>query len=357
MGALISDGLSTDSITSASDMPVIDYQKLTGRANERKEALRLLDKSFQAYGFIYLLNHSIPQEMVDEAFAWCKRFFSLDHSVKSLVAHPASGAVDDHRGFAKEGLGLVSQLIFDEAKVADLRLTSPERKETLEMGNPYPNKESAPNRWLPEDALPGMRAFCERWWDACTALEKSMLRILGEALELDDSELLYRKQRRDLCHMSWNYYPSMPIGPLKSRQLRRLNAHSDFGCLTLLFQDGVGGLEVHDGHVFRPVVPKRGTVVINVADMLERQTNGRWKSALHQVVAPRESMMQKGFEPVSAVIDRYSLVYFGLPDPEVIIDTLPGREQRGKWDPNMKGDWGTEITAAEWLQKRLALEY
>lgn len=35
------------------------------------------------------------------------------------------------------------------------------------------------------------------------------------------------------------------------------------------------GLEIHDGEAFRPVIPKPGTVVINIGDMIERQTNGR----------------------------------------------------------------------------------
>jgi len=157
--------------------------------------------------------------------------------------------------------------------------------------------------------------------------------------------------------MSWAFYSSIEIVPLKNHQFRRLHAQSDFGGLTLLFQDMVGGLEVHDGEVFWPVVPKHGTVVVNVADMLERQTNGRWKSALHQVVAPREAMMQECFSPDDAVVDRYSIIYFGIPDLDAVIDTLPGCEKRGKWDPNMKGEWGDDITSGEWLQKRLAFEY
>ncbi|KJZ74148.1 hypothetical protein HIM_06379 [Hirsutella minnesotensis 3608] len=110
--------------------------------------------------------------------------------------------------------------------------------------------------------------------------------------------------------------------PLETLQ-RRLNAHTDNAGQTMVFQDSVGGLEVHDGHGFTPVVPRRGTVVLNVGDMLERQTNGRWKSAVHRVAAPPEGMLRQG----SSVVDRYSVVYFGWPDPDVVIGTLPGCEQ------------------------------
>lgn len=254
-------------------------------------------------------------------------------------------------------------MVFDRDEIEELRKSAPERKESLEMGNPA--DEVAPNRWLPEDVLPGFRAFMESWWDECVRLEHTLLHCVGQALRLSDPELLSKNQRRDACHLSLSCYPSMPVGPLRNRKLRRLNAHTDFGQLTLLFQDMVGGLEIHDGHVFRPVLPKPGTVVINLGDMLERQSNGRWKSAMHQVVAPRESMLAQPDRghvngddvDADAVADRFSIAFFGTPDPESLVETLPGCEQRGRWKPNMIGEWGESISAGEWLQKRLAAEY
>jgi isopenicillin N synthase-like dioxygenase len=280
--------------------------------------------------------------------------------LKQSISHPPSGKADDHRGFVEVGLALVSQLVFDRSEVEELRKSAPETKETLEMGNP--RDPIVPNRWLPEESFPGFRSFMESWWDACARLEHALLRCLCQALNLSDPDILSKKQTRDVCHMSMAYYPSMAVAPLKTRELRRLNAHTDFGQLTLLFQDMVGGLEVHDGQVFRPVVPKQGTVVINVGDMLERQSNGRWKSALHQVVAPRELMQGwKGDESqvngADMVGDRFSIIFFGSPDPESMVETLPGCEEKGRWNPNMIGEWGDKMTAGEWIQKRLAAEY
>ena len=89
-----------------------------------------------------------------------KRFFSLPHHVKQSIAHPPSGEVDDHRGFVEVGLALVSQLVWDRSEVEELRRIAPERKETLEMGNPFCNDADVPpNRWLPEEVLPGFRNF------------------------------------------------------------------------------------------------------------------------------------------------------------------------------------------------------
>ncbi|KAH8597684.1 hypothetical protein B0O99DRAFT_567851 [Bisporella sp. PMI_857] len=312
------------------DIPVIDFSLLHGTPEQRQAALKLLDESFQSHGFVYLSNHTIDQKIVDQAFEWSKRFFRLPHHVKQMIAHPPSGEVGDHRGFSEVGLALVSQLVFDRNEVEELRKTAPETKETLEWGNPL--DDTAPNRWLSEGVFPGFRDFMELWWSECVRLEHALLRCLSLALGLSDPDYLSKNQTRDICHMNLAYYPSMPVVPLKTGQLRRLNAHTDFGQLTLLFQDMVGGLEVHDGHVFRPVIPKPGTVIINVGDMLERQTNGRWKSALHQVAAPREFMRRPDAEihedgNGDRVVDRFSIIFFGTPDPDSLVDTLPGCEK------------------------------
>ncbi|KAK7417265.1 hypothetical protein QQX98_004699 [Neonectria punicea] len=340
-------------------MPVIDFAVLNSPSHgrEREAALAELDKGFQTRGFVYLKNHSVPQEMVDEAFAWGRKLFALPLEVKLKAKHPASGAPEGHRGYAGEGIGHTTQMIFDEEKIEKAKTTSPERKETFEMGNPFPESGAAPNIWIPEADLPGFRAFQERWWAECIKLQQSLLVCLGEVLQLEDKQLLCKQQDRNDGHMSIMYYPSMPIAPLHSRRQRRLNAHTDYGGITLLFQDQVGGLEIHDGEVFRPVVPKHGTVVLNICDMLERQTNGRWKSALHQVAAPRETMMQKGFEPGGTVVDRLSIAYFGQPNPDVVIDVLPGCEKEGNWKPNMVGGWSESMTCYEWLEKRYKAEF
>lgn len=78
--------------------------------------------------------------------------------------------------------------------------------------------------------------------------------------------------------MSFLHYTSYSVG---NGLNRRLGAHTDYDQLTLLFQDTVGGLEVHDEEIdtFRPVHQTPGTVVVNMGNLLEKQTNGRWKSA------------------------------------------------------------------------------
>jgi hypothetical protein len=94
---------------------------------------------------------------------------------------------------------------------------------------------------------------------------------------------------------------------LNSGKLARVPAHSDFGTLTLLFQDDVGGLEIADlGSAnteksaefekygsFTPVKPVPGTVVVNIGYLLMRWSNGRWKNTIHRVMGPSSLPMQE----------------------------------------------------------------
>lgn len=52
------------------NIPVVDFSLLTGTQQERGKALQQLDDAFATYGFIYLSNHDIPQDMIDDAFSW-----------------------------------------------------------------------------------------------------------------------------------------------------------------------------------------------------------------------------------------------------------------------------------------------
>ncbi|KND91125.1 putative 2-oxoglutarate/Fe(II)-dependent dioxygenase [Tolypocladium ophioglossoides CBS 100239] len=344
-------------------VPVVDFQLLNSSDDaEQHAAVDQLDAAFRECGFVYICNHAIEPERVDQAFGWSRRFFAQSSETKELITHPPSGDIDDNRGWAKTGQGHTVQMVFDADEAEAFRQNNPDCKETLELGNPFSDKVP-PNKWIPEHLLPGFRSFVESWWTDCAALSHCLYRSLGKALQIRDSDHFSHMHSENDCHMTWNFYPSMPLNGFHSPEAKRLNEHTDFGTLTLVFQDAVGGLEVHDGHRFRPIVPIPGAIVVNVGDMLERQSNGRWKSALHRVVAPaqlmrpRSAQVQDGHGHGSIeVIDRYSLVFFGVPNPDEMIETAPGCEAPGRWKPNMNGDWGT-LSARQWIQKRLAVEY
>ena len=90
----------------------------------------------------------------------------------------------------------------------------------------------------------------------------------------------------------------------------------DYGLITLLYQDEIGGLEVKGrNNSWTPATPIQDAVLINAGDMLEMFTNGRLPATLHRVIIPEEEIKQR--------TTRQSIVFFVHPDHETMISPLP----------------------------------
>ncbi|KAI0403568.1 hypothetical protein F4802DRAFT_571059 [Xylaria palmicola] len=217
--------------------------------------------------------------------------------------------------------------------------------------------EGAPDLSLVEEHIPGFVDFVGRWWEACFQQSLENMRLVCEILGMEDVDYMGKtfEPRHMSTHSTWNYFLSQPIEPLASRSANRLNAHTDYGQFTMLFQDMVGGLELLDSeaNIYRPVPPLKGAMIVQVGDLLEKQTNGRWRSALHRVTAPSR-YMYGGEAGETETVERYSLVFFGYLSEERMVELLPGCEKAGKWSTF---EWKDRVTAGEWMARRIALEY
>lgn len=131
------------------------------------------------------------------------------------------------------------------------------------------------------------------------------------------------------------HYP--PVEAVGEGQLGA-GAHTDYGTLTLLFQDAAGGLQVQNlagEWIDAPPIP--GTVVVNTGDLMARWSNDVFKSTPHRVV-PRPAAMKNG---------RQSIAFFSDPDPDVLIETIPSCIS-----PTKPALYDT-ITAGEHIQGRI----
>ncbi len=132
----------------------------------------------------------------------------------------------------------------------------------------------------------------------------------------------------DSSEMRLNHYPGCESSMFSTnRGARRISEHTDFGTLTLLFQDSVGGLEVEHQDIPGLYVPVPATVteypaemIVNVGDCLQRWTYDRFRSARHRVVAAHTSQEKPGVDWVNS---RYSIAYFGKPNRSQGVGTLP----------------------------------
>lgn len=145
----------------------------------------------------------------------------------------------------------------------------------------------------------------------------------------------------------------------------KLLSSIDYGTLTLLFQDSVGGLEVQNPHTgdYQPAHPivrrlpsytilrirsylylcQPGTIVVNVGDLLSRWSNDLLRSTLHRVVAPPAKRISDTEELTPA---RQSIAYFCNPNGGALIDCLPncyGPDKAKKYEP---------VTTEEYIVQR-----
>ncbi len=270
------------------DIPVIDFKNFeTGDQAHRRKIAAQLDWAASEVGFMYVDNLGIDQALLAEAFASSVAYFDRSESEKTELAYNQAL----NHGYQGPG---------------DQRLDpsiAPDLKEAFTMRDIHLN-EDQPDLWpSPEFVDTASRFFDE-------ALRGSNIVMEAFALALDLPIDFFRN-----CHYGQNValrYLHYPVSEtaLAPNQLG-CGAHTDFGTITLLFQDDVGGLQIQgrDGQ-WRDAVYIPGTIIINTADLVATWTNDRYCSTPHRV------------KPMTADSDRYSIAYFVDPDTDTPVSAF-----------------------------------
>ncbi len=272
-------------------IPVVDIQPLRD-GSDPKGVAKLLHEASQKLGFIYIKGHGIPEEVIDSARAGAYEFFGQTESVKAAVKVTAK-----HRGWLGQGGAKMK----DGAK-ADL-------KESFIWGHEDDDRAlmdhdlRGENIWPAE--LPHMSQEAMSYFQHAHKVAHHLMRGFALGLDLDEDFFL-KTASRPLSRASYVYYPAQPAD-LGSSQFG-VGPHTDFGVLTVLCQDSVGGLQVEDASGdWIQAPPIGGTLIVNVADLLSRWTDGAYKSTPHRVVN-------------SSGKKRLSIVLAFDPNPETVID-------------------------------------
>lgn len=288
--------------TSTLQLPLIDISGL--RSSDPKARLAVAEQLRQACeerGFFYITNHGVDETLITEVFTQSRAFFAQTMEAKCAIDKRHSSC---NRGY------------------------EPLRAQTLEAGAPPDLKESfyagreiaaddprvmagrfntGPNQW--PDALPAFREVMEHYYAAAHQLGETLVR--GLAVSLAMPERFFDDYLHDAAAtLRLLHYPPQPGNPLPGE--KGCGEHTDFGGITLLLQDSLGGLQVRDVKAQRwidaPPVP--GTYVVNIGDLFARWTNNRYVSTLHRVinVSGRE---------------RYSVPFFFTGNPLHRVECIP----------------------------------
>jgi isopenicillin N synthase-like dioxygenase len=159
-------------------IPVIEFGRFRrGNLYDQQVVADNMLSAFQNVGFVYLADHGIPQSKVDQVFQKSKEFFdqSMEEKLKLAWVSPEA-----NRGYVAPGREKVSQLT-DKEKIKELRESSPDLKESLEIG-----KEPSPtfqNNWPQHD--PDFRPTMMQFFKDCHLLHLDVMDSIGLGLGLE----------------------------------------------------------------------------------------------------------------------------------------------------------------------------
>ncbi|XP_004513040.1 kihadalactone A synthase LFS-like isoform X2 [Cicer arietinum] len=297
---------STETKSSVSDQTKFSVLNVIDLSNTNiNQSVNSLKQACLDSGFFYVVNHGISQEFMDKVFEQSKKFFDLPLKEKMEILRN-----EKHRGYTP----VLDELLDPENQIYG------DYKEGFYIGvevsedDPESNKPFyGPNKWPAPDVLPGWRETMEKYHREALEVGKAVGKIIALALDLD-ADFFDKPEMlgEPIATLRLLHYGGQTLDP--SKGLYGAGAHTDYGLVTLLATDDVSGLQICKDRDAKPqkwedVPPMKGAFIVNLGDMLERWSNGVFKSTLHRVLGNGQ--------------ERYSIPYFLEPSHDCLVECLP----------------------------------
>ncbi|WP_399131680.1 2OG-Fe(II) oxygenase family protein [Streptomyces sp. ITFR-16] len=312
-------GRAAGTATAARDITVVD---LTDFESRRADITDALWQAATETGFFQLSGHGITAAETDAAFAAAEDYFALPQETKRGQAlKKGLNAGWEYRSQVRPSTG------------------TPDEKESFQLTRPH-----MAGLWPDEGEAAGFRDTLLGFEARCHALAMRVLSCFAERLGLERDFFAERHDPGSPAHQSTlrllHYYAVPEEARGQADGAWRAGAHTDFDCLTLLFQrDGQDGLQVCPGReagtrAWTPVPARSDLITCNIGDMLMRWSGDRLLSNFHRVAPPA---------PGGDHGPRYSIAYFAQADRDAVISAPDGRY--------------APITAEEYLRQRIAANF
>lgn len=285
----------------ARDIPVIDISPLVGGdVYGSRTVAAALRRACTGTGFFYVANHGVTRDAAAGAFADAKRFFDQSLAAKERITIRNN---TNFRGYT----GLRGQVL-DRATGGDI-------KESMYLGLDLPTDDPlvvagtphhGPNQW--PEGLPGWREAVLSYYGKMETLARTLINGLAMSLDLSWG---YFDASLDRAMMSLRllHYPPHPESD-PGREVG-CGVHTDWGALTILAQDEIGGLEIRrPSGEWVAATPIPDTFVVNIGDLMARWTNELYASTPHRVLN-------------RSAYSRYSAAFFANTNYHALIECLP----------------------------------
>ncbi|MBV9251782.1 MAG: isopenicillin N synthase family oxygenase [Acetobacteraceae bacterium] len=288
----------------SAQIPVIDYGPyFAGEPGALEQLAHQVRNACENIGFLYALNHGVPQEIIDRAFAASRRFHALPTEAKMGLR------------LNQNNIGYMPMNASVQAASTVHRATKPNQNESFfishDRGPEHPDvKAGIPlrgrNQW--PDNLPGLREDLMAYFHALYAMCERMLPPFAVALDMPPDYFAPFFANEAHANLRFLHYP--PQKDISDNSFGTA-PHTDNSFMTALARTDVPGLAVRlpSGEWFPPpVIP--GTFLINLGNIMRRWSNDRFLSTPHGVINDSGG-------------DRYSIAYFHSPNPDAVIECLP----------------------------------
>ncbi|MFJ3932195.1 MULTISPECIES: isopenicillin N synthase family dioxygenase [unclassified Streptomyces] len=285
--------------TAPDQLPVIDLSAADGTRADRRRFLAGLHTAAHRVGFFQLVGHGVTEAETAALTGAMRSFFALPEADRLALDNVNS---PHFRGYTRTG---------DERTGG-----SRDWRDQLDIGAERPARApgpgepaywwlQGPNQW--PEALPELRTAALAWIERLSAVAERLLHELLASIGADPGFYDDAFGEGAHPHLKLVRYPGSP----SDGSGQGVGAHRDYGFLTLLLQDEVGGLEVEreDGR-FHGVPPLPGAFVVNLGELLEVATDGYLKATHHRVVSPPGAR------------ERFSVPFFYNPRLDARIDPL-----------------------------------
>src|SRR5262245_62149340 len=230
-------------------LPIIDVTALV-RGEDPTEAAGGIRAACRASGFFCVSGHGVPTGLVERRDALCREFFALPEQAKRDIAmerggrawrgyFPVGGELTSGRPDLKEGIYFGTEL--------------PDDDERVRQGMPLHGRNLFPRQ------VPDLRPTVLSYLDAMTALGRAVLRGVAVSLDFEPEYFSLGGAANPTVLFRVFHYPPQP----PASEGWGVGEHTDYGLLTLLAQDGNGGLEVHTPEGWIEAPPVTGTIVCN----------------------------------------------------------------------------------------------
>jgi isopenicillin N synthase-like dioxygenase len=265
-------------------------------------------------GFLVMINHGVPQHLIDQTFAEAERFHALPLATKmALRMNEHNNGYMAMNRYAVWTSEVNTNTRPDLNEAFFIKRERPPDDPLLRSGRRF----VGPNRW--PDALPGFRDNMLAYTSAMDALTGRVLPVCATALDLPP-DYFNAAFAESQFSFRLSHYP-----PVQAEENQfGIAPHTDANFLTFLAQSDIPGLQVRmpsGDWLDVPYIP--GSYAVNSGDMLYRWTNGRFKSTPHRAVPPVGQ-------------HRYAIPFFLGPQIDTVIACLPtcqGPDNPAKFPP------------------------